>query len=168
MKRQWKGCRRNGLSWRISERDGRSSFFCHVMRQNAMELIVTTGKLDGKRSRGRLLDNLTTCSWCLRIEQWHWHVFRAGIGGGPSSLMPWGMTLVVVVVVVVVDDDDDDDDDDNGDDDDDEYLQGQEHCSSQTLPSLCLPLTSSLSPRALYPWHSACMDSQRHHNIIPL
>ncbi len=40
-------------------RRGQAAFFGHVMRKEALENIVTTGKTAGKRSRGRQRDKLT-------------------------------------------------------------------------------------------------------------
>ena len=45
-------------------RKRQATFFGHVMRREKLEHLVTTGKLDGKRSRGRqrekMIDGLTT------------------------------------------------------------------------------------------------------------
>ena len=45
-------------------RQGQARFFGHIMRKESMEQLVTTGKIPGKRSRGRqrikLTDSLST------------------------------------------------------------------------------------------------------------
>ena len=47
-------------------------FFGHVMRRKELEHLVTTGKIDGKRSRGRLgekiLDSMTV--WLQKTKQY--------------------------------------------------------------------------------------------------
>ena len=40
---------------------GQATFFGHVMRREKLEHLVTTGKINGKRSRGRQREKITDC-----------------------------------------------------------------------------------------------------------
>ena len=72
-------------------RERQAVFFGHVMRRKELEHLVTTGKIDGKRSRGRqrekILDSMTvwlqkekptkTISFTWNCERWRFMVFNA-------------------------------------------------------------------------------------------
>ena len=72
-------------------RERQAVFFGHVMRRKELEHLVTTGKIDGKRSRGRqrekILDSVTvwlqkdkptkTISFTWNCERWRSMVFNA-------------------------------------------------------------------------------------------
>ena len=42
-------------------RKSQAEFFGHVMRRGKLEELVTTGKIEGKRSRGRQREKMTDC-----------------------------------------------------------------------------------------------------------
>ncbi|GFN98551.1 hypothetical protein PoB_002505700 [Plakobranchus ocellatus] len=68
-----------------TKRKRQATFLGHVMRRGKLEHLVTTGKFEGKRSRGRqrekIMDGLATC---LEQEKYwiHWPPSKIGICGG--------------------------------------------------------------------------------------
>ena len=59
---------RRNLMYRV--RKQQLEFLGHVMRKNSLENIIVTGKIEGKRSRGRRrLTYITSLSSCLEIKE---------------------------------------------------------------------------------------------------